>query len=114
MPKLINLPVIAGFIGILTINVGPGNATNYPCSGSKGGINHCQGSTFICNDGSVSGSKKNCQAVMGGAAILGTGTSEMSPSMSGSCDCDSGLYCTGPRGGRYCITNTGKKSYLKH
>lgn len=38
---------------------------NYPCSQSKGGINHCDGSRFVCNDGSYSKSKKNCQAVFG-------------------------------------------------
>lgn len=38
-------------------------ATNTPCSGSKGGISHCNGQSFICNDGSTSQSKKNCQAV---------------------------------------------------
>lgn len=31
-----------------------------PCSGSKGGISHCDGSKFICNDGSTSASKKHC------------------------------------------------------
>lgn len=31
-----------------------------PCSGSKGGISHCAGGKFICNDGSVSQSKKIC------------------------------------------------------
>ncbi|WP_446699030.1 YdcA family protein [Acinetobacter gerneri] len=31
-----------------------------PCSGSKGGISHCQGSKFVCNDGSISASKKVC------------------------------------------------------
>lgn len=31
-----------------------------PCSGSKGGISHCNGSKFICNDGSTSASKKHC------------------------------------------------------
>lgn len=33
-------------------------AANTPCSGRKGGIAHCQGDTFICNDGSISASKK--------------------------------------------------------
>ncbi len=33
-----------------------------PCSGSKGGISHCTKSgKFVCNDGSVSQSKKICQ-----------------------------------------------------
>lgn len=31
-----------------------------PCSGSKGGISHCQGGKFVCNDGSLSRSKKTC------------------------------------------------------
>ena len=29
-----------------------------------------------------------------------------------SCSCDAGLVCTGPRGGRYCITAAGGKKYL--
>lgn len=55
-----------------------------PCSGSKGGISHCQGATFVCNDGSVSASKKNCSAVhgRGGSAALGfrSNGSGMAPS----------------------------------
>ena len=35
-------------------------AQNTPCSGSKGGVDHCDGSKFVCKDGSVSGSKKMC------------------------------------------------------
>jgi len=31
-----------------------------PCSGKKGGVSHCSGGKFICNDGSVSQSKKVC------------------------------------------------------
>ncbi len=32
-----------------------------PCSGSKGGISHCTaGGKFVCNDGSISASKKTC------------------------------------------------------
>ena len=30
---------------------------------------------------------------------------------SGGCPCGSGVLCTGPRGGRYCITSGGSKSY---
>jgi hypothetical protein len=29
----------------------------------------------------------------------------------GSCPCSSGNLCTGPRGGRYCLTPAGNKSY---
>ncbi|HCD9576662.1 TPA: hypothetical protein NGJ40_003063 [Legionella pneumophila] len=35
-------------------------ARNYPCSGSKGGVSHCQNGKFVCNDGSLSASKKIC------------------------------------------------------
>lgn len=31
-----------------------------PCSGKKGGISHCSGKFFVCNDGSTSQSKKTC------------------------------------------------------
>jgi hypothetical protein len=33
---------------------------NTPCSGKKGGVSHCQGTVFICNDGTKSRSKKKC------------------------------------------------------
>lgn len=36
-------------------------AANTPCSGRKGGISHCYGEKFLCHDGSISQSKKNCQ-----------------------------------------------------
>ncbi|TBZ41892.1 hypothetical protein E0H47_10160 [Rhizobium leguminosarum bv. viciae] len=89
-------------------------AANTPCSGRKGGIAGCQGDTFICNDGSVSASKRSCSAYMGGAVgLLGATGSQMAPTVSGECSCRSGAYCTGPRGGRYCITDGGKKSYLR-
>ncbi len=88
------------------------HAANTPCSGKKGGIAGCQGDTFICNDGSVSGSKKSCTAYMGGASLLGQ-AEEMTPSMDGHCSCRGGAYCVGPRGGRYCITDSGGKSYLR-
>lgn len=35
-------------------------AANTPCSGKKGGVSHCSGEKFVCNDGSVSKSKKVC------------------------------------------------------
>lgn len=100
------------------IGVQPAFAANTPCSGHKGGISHCQGSTFICNDGSVSASKKNCSAEMGGASgqalgLIGGGSFEMAPASEGECSCRSGLFCTGPHGGHYCITDSGQKSYLK-
>ena len=35
-------------------------AQNTPCSRGKGGIDHCNGSSFICKDGSESASTKDC------------------------------------------------------
>ena len=30
------------------------------CSGKKDGISHCEGTQFVCNDGSASKSTKDC------------------------------------------------------
>lgn len=77
-----------------------------PCSGSKGGISHCEGAIFVCNDGSVSKSKRNCSGESRGSGFsAATDTQD--------CSCRSGKYCTGPRGGRYCLTDSGSKSYLR-
>ena len=86
-------------------------ATNYPCSGKKGGVNHCQGSTFIGNDGSASASKKNCSAEMGAVGLMQS--QEMQPTTAKDCACDSGKYCIGPRDGRFCYEDDGRKSYLR-
>lgn len=97
----------------------PAMARNYPCSGAKGGISHCQGETFICNDGSVSGSKKHCSATHGSgntaAARLFSNNRNMAPSVKkdAGCGCRSGNYCTGPRGGKFCYSDSGRKSYLR-
>jgi hypothetical protein len=55
---------------LLALATSAAHATNYPRSGKKGGVNHCQGSTFICTDGSVSASKKNCSSVMGTVGLV--------------------------------------------
>lgn len=41
---------------------GPALGKNYPCSGSKGGVSHCENGRFVCNDGSISQSKRTCTA----------------------------------------------------
>ena len=80
-------------------------AANTPCSGRKGGISHCDGATFVCNDGSISASKKICSA---------TGQPAKEPVVDSSgCSCRSGNYCTGPRGGQYCLSDSGAKSYRR-
>lgn len=40
------------------------HARNYPCSGKKGGVSHCQGDKFVCKDGTISGSKRSCSVEM--------------------------------------------------
>ncbi|WP_218240459.1 hypothetical protein [Comamonas fluminis] len=93
------------------------NAANYPCSGKKGGVAHCAGEQFVCNDGSISGSKRSCSAEMGGGGAsrsLGLmSQSKSSPSAGGDCSCRSGNICTGPRGGQYCYSDSGRKSYVR-
>ena len=37
-----------------------------PCSGKKGGISHCEGSQFVCNNGSISKSSKDCSSYING------------------------------------------------
>ncbi|EJZ22167.1 hypothetical protein RCCGEPOP_06236 [Rhizobium sp. Pop5] len=76
-------------------------SANTPCSGRKGGIEHCQGSSFICRDGSVNASKKSCEATMGAVGLLGS-AEEMQPAISGECSCRGGNYCTGQGGGLLC------------
>lgn len=111
------LSCAAALVILLRVSA-PADAANKPCSGSKGGISHCQGSKFVCNDGSISGSKKICSgysSARGSVGLLGASSSEMSPIAGESdCSCRSGTYCTGPRGGRYCLSDSGKKSYLRN
>lgn len=112
------LSAMVGFIGVLllivVVNSTAAFAANTPCSGSKGGIAGCRGQTFVCNDGSVSGSKRSCSGYGNALGLVGSGNqSDMSPSSGGDCDCRSGRYCTGPRGGRFCIADDGSKSYLR-
>lgn len=88
-------------------------AANYPCSGSKGGVAHCAGTRFVCNDGSVSGSKRICSATDAPAPSIRPLVSNAQASSS-DCACRANRYCTGPRGGRYCLSDSGRKSYLRN
>jgi hypothetical protein len=85
-------------------------AANTPCSGKKGGIDRCDGDLFLCNDGSISGSKKSCSAMFGNK-------SQARPQRfvqdAEGCACGTGSFCTGPRGGVYCLTPSGHKSYKR-
>lgn len=89
-------------------------AANTPCSGSKGGIERCVGDRFLCRDGSISASKKICSGYSAAGGGVARGLVAAPPkSAAGDCSCRSGNVCVGPRGGRYCLTDSGNKSYLK-
>lgn len=89
----------------------PALAANTPCSGRKGGVSHCDGETFVCNDGSISASKKICSAT-GRSAKPASAPLAVTSDASG-CACRSGNYCTGPRGGQYCFSDSGAKNYRR-
>ena len=86
------------------------HAGNKPCSGKKGGVSHCAGGKHVCNDGSISASKKTCSA---GTSERQNFTAPKVTKAQGACPCSSGDMCTGPRGGRYCLTPAGNKSYQR-
>jgi len=49
---------------LMGMGIGLGTqAANTPCSGKKGGVSHCLAGKFICNDGSMSQSKRTCIGV---------------------------------------------------
>ena len=50
---------------LIAISIQSAQAANTPCSGNKGGIDHCDGAKFVCNDGSYSASTKDCAVVFG-------------------------------------------------
>lgn len=52
---------LVGVLALFALQVpSPAEARNTPCSGKKGGIKACQGEKFLCQDGSLSASKKRC------------------------------------------------------
>ncbi|MFV3406540.1 MULTISPECIES: YdcA family protein [Pseudomonas] len=101
--RWLSLPLLA-----LCLAISSAQAANTPCSGRKGGIAGCDGDTFLCNDGSISASKKSCSAVFAGRSNI-----QPLRASEGGCGCGSGNYCTGPRGGVYCLTPSGNKSYKR-
>lgn len=101
--------VIAAVLGLASLEVA---AANTPCSGRKGGIAGCDGDLFLCNDGSISGSKKSCSVYMGAGRAPAVSAQQTLKDSSG-CACGTSTFCTGPRGGVYCLTPSGKKSYVR-
>ncbi|NGP41548.1 hypothetical protein G4V72_07420 [Acinetobacter sp. GC2] len=58
MKNILGLTFVLMFAFTSTAEAGKGRQ---PCSGKKGGISHCQGTKFVCKDGSISASKKICR-----------------------------------------------------
>lgn len=52
--------IISVLLILGSVNFAEAGRGRQPCSGSKGGISHCDGSKFVCKDGSISASKKIC------------------------------------------------------
>lgn len=53
------LALVAAICMLVATNASAGNK---PCSGSKGGVDHCSSDgKFVCKDGSQSQSKKVCK-----------------------------------------------------
>jgi hypothetical protein len=56
------------------------------------------------------GSKKSCSAMFGNESQARPQTLLQD---SDGCACGTGTFCTGPRGGVYCLTPSGNKSYKR-
>lgn len=104
---MIKVSTLAAVLLLATLPVA--QAANYPCSGKKGGVSHCEGATFVCNDGTASRSKRNCSAERN--RTDGSAQPQGLLNSNSECPCNSGKLCAGPRGGKYCITSSGSKSY---
>lgn len=101
---------VSVFLIATILFLGVASAGNTPCSGKKGGVSHCASGKFVCNDGSISASKKVCSAGAGERQSL---AEPKATKAQGACPCSTGNMCIGPRGGRYCLTPSGNKSYQR-
>ncbi|WP_424586280.1 hypothetical protein [Acinetobacter baumannii] len=52
--------ILSLLLVLSSLSVAEAGRGRQPCSGKKGGVSHCDGSKFVCNDGSISASKKIC------------------------------------------------------
>ncbi|BFM65297.1 hypothetical protein JUNP406_2300 [Acinetobacter baumannii] len=58
--KFMKQVILSLLLVLSSLNFAEAGRGRQPCSGKKGGISHCDGSKFVCNDGSISASKKIC------------------------------------------------------
>ncbi|MGS5360331.1 YdcA family protein [Acinetobacter baumannii] len=52
--------ILSLLLVLSSLSVAEAGRGRQPCSGKKGGVSHCDDSKFVCNDGSISASKKIC------------------------------------------------------
>ncbi|MBJ9580866.1 hypothetical protein [Acinetobacter baumannii] len=52
--------ILSLLLVLSSLSVAEAGRGRQPCSGKRGGVSHCDGSKFVCNDGSISASKKIC------------------------------------------------------
>lgn len=60
MVKFMKQVILSLLLVLSSLSVAEAGRGRQPCSGKKGGVSHCNGSKFVCNDGSISASKKIC------------------------------------------------------
>lgn len=60
MVKFMKQVILSLLLVLSSLSVAEAGRGRQPCSGKKGGVSHCDGSKFVCNDGSISASKKIC------------------------------------------------------
>jgi hypothetical protein len=54
------MAAVVSIVSLLLVGVNAQAKGREPCSGKKGGISHCSGKKFVCNNGTISASKKTC------------------------------------------------------
>ncbi|MDQ7989530.1 MAG: hypothetical protein REI09_07840 [Candidatus Dactylopiibacterium sp.] len=62
------LPCLAPFLVLLLLPAAALANGRQPCDRGAGGIAYCEGERFICHNGSVSRSKRRCEAAIHGRA----------------------------------------------
>lgn len=62
------LNIIIALIAFVGLSVDSGANGRQPCDRGAGGISHCAGKKFVCNDGRISKSHKVCNAKIYGGS----------------------------------------------
>lgn len=88
---------------------------NYPCSQSKGETAYCQADVFVCNNGSISASVKDCRNDYKKTEhdrSLDKQAAFQPAAPGAACICRKGLYCLSKKGKASCLDDNGIKSAL--